>query len=151
MFPVLFAIILPFYPDLNSDCIIIERSFGQDINKLTGVSYLLRDILSFADSIAINQLWDFAIKVSKKCHKQAISEKFSTRMEFLKILILLENSIANVVEFKWINDKKLLDFSKNFYEFDNFNEILDETEKIDIKQTSKKYQNRLRKYLRFCL
>ena len=67
-------IIFAFNPDLNFDRIITESFFGHDLNKLTDVSYLNRDTLSFADSVAINQLRDSIIKVSKKCHKQVISE-----------------------------------------------------------------------------
>ena len=42
MFVVSYVIILAFHPDLNIDCIIIERSFSHSREKLTILNYLTR-------------------------------------------------------------------------------------------------------------
>ena len=38
-----------FHPDLDVDCVIIERSFGHSREKLTSLNYLTREQLDFED------------------------------------------------------------------------------------------------------
>ena len=67
--------------------------------------------------------------------------------KFLKISILLENSIDNVQDFEETYDNDLLEFCQSHYEFDNVDEMFDEIKKFDIrKQQKTKYQNKHCKY-----
>ena len=75
--------------------------------KLTDVSYLNCDTLSFADSVAINQLRDSIIKGSKKSHKQVTSEMFSTEMKFA------EGCISRWLDKKMQSQHLELDLFKN--------------------------------------
>ena len=82
MFPVSSVIIFAFHPDINLSRIIVERCLGHDLSRLANSKYLNRDILTFADSITMAQLQDYAIRVSQRTFKQTISEMFSTKIKF---------------------------------------------------------------------
>ena len=81
-FVVSYVIIFAFHPDLNIDCVIIERSFAHSREKLTSLSYLTCEQLNFKDNKALLQLRDRALVVAGKKDKIAISEMLSTELKF---------------------------------------------------------------------
>ena len=64
MFAVFYVIIFAFHPDLDIDCIIIERSFGHSREKLTSLNYLRRQQLNFKDNKTLLQLRNCALTVA---------------------------------------------------------------------------------------
>ena len=77
-----YVIIFAFHPKLKMKRVIIERSFGHSIQKLTTIDYLTTEQLKFKDVITLKQLRDCAISVGNKKNKAAISEMFSTELKF---------------------------------------------------------------------
>ena len=77
-----YVIIFAFHPELEMKCIIIERSFGHSLEKLTTIDYLTAEQLKFKDTTTLKQLRDCAFSVVSKKNKIAISEMFSTEMKF---------------------------------------------------------------------
>ena len=59
-----YVIIFAFHPKLELKRIIIERSFGHSIGKLTTIDYLTNEQLKFHDPITLKQLRDSALEVS---------------------------------------------------------------------------------------
>ena len=68
--------------------VIIERSFGHSIQKLTTIDYLTSEQLKFKDVITLKQLRDCALSVANKKNKAAISEMFSTELKFASDCLL---------------------------------------------------------------
>ena len=62
--------------------VIIERSFGHSLEKLTTINYLTTEQLKCKDLTTLKQLRDCAISVASKQNKIAISEMFSTELKF---------------------------------------------------------------------
>ena len=56
MFAVSYVIIFAFYPKLDIDPLIVERWFGHSRKKLTSLSYLRREQISFKDNKTLLQL-----------------------------------------------------------------------------------------------
>ena len=56
-------IIFAFHPELESNRVIIERSFGHSCERLTSLSYLTREQLKFKDNKTLLQLRDCALAV----------------------------------------------------------------------------------------
>ena len=83
MFAVSYVIIFAFHPDLNFERVMIERSFGHSLAKLTSIDYLTRNQFAFANEKALLQLKDFAIAVSQCKDKKSISQMCSTELKFL--------------------------------------------------------------------
>ena len=83
-----YAIIFAFHPKLEMKRIIIERSFGHSLEKLTTIDYLTSDQFKFIDSITLKQLRDCAISVSEKKKCTAVSEMFSTELKFASDCLL---------------------------------------------------------------
>ena len=81
MFALSYVIILAFHPDIELNRTFIAISFGHNLQKLADASYLLRNMLSCADSTIMKQLGGCAIKVSQGRDKQAITEMFTTEMK----------------------------------------------------------------------
>ena len=77
-----YVIIFAFHPDLDLKRVIIERSFGYSLEKLTTIDYLTTDQLKYKDLTTLKQLRDCAISVASKKNKIAISEMFSTELKF---------------------------------------------------------------------
>ena len=107
-----YVIIFAFHPELKMKRIIIERSFGHSIQKLTTIDYLTTEQLKFKDITTLKQLRDCAFSVASKKNKIAISEMFSTELKFATDCLL-----------KWFNSKyKNLELSikrKRKYEIEN--------------------------------
>ena len=107
-----YVIIFAFHPKLKMKRIIIERSFGHSIHKLTTIDYLTSEQLKFKDVITLKQLRDCALSVSSKKHKCAISEMFSTELKFASDCLL-----------KWFHLKyknfELSNQEKREYEIEN--------------------------------
>ena len=103
MFAVSYVIIFAFHPDLDIDCIIIERSFGHSGKKLVSLNYLTREQVDFKDKTLL-QLRDCLLTVTAKDSKIAISEIFTTELEFAANCLL-----------KWFNKK----FKSNKLELSN--------------------------------
>ena len=83
-----YAIIFAFHPKLKMKSIIIERSFGHSIQKLTTIEYLTTEQLKFKDAITLQQLRDCAIAVSSRKKCNAIAEMFSTDLKFASDCLL---------------------------------------------------------------
>ena len=104
MFAILYVIIFVFHPDLRTDCIIIEHSFGHSLQKLVDLSYLTRKQLKFKDEKTLLQLKDCTLAVHARNSKIAISEMFTTELKFAVDCLL-----------KWFNAK----FKSNNLELSN--------------------------------
>ena len=83
-----YAIIFAFHPKLDFKRIIIERSFGHSMEKLTTIDYLTNEQLKFKDEITLKQLRDSALEVSKRNKVNAISEMFSIELKFASECLL---------------------------------------------------------------
>ena len=102
-----YVIIFPFHPDLAMKRIIIERSFGHSIEKLTKIDYLTAEQLKYKDTTPLKQLRDCAISVANKKNKIAISEMFSTELKFASdCFINWFNSKFKNENLQLSNDKK---------------------------------------------
>ena len=77
-----YVIIFAFHPELEMKRIIIERSFGHSLQKLTTIDYLTAEQLKFKDTTTLKQLRDCAFSVASKKNKIAISEMFSAEIKF---------------------------------------------------------------------
>ena len=77
-----YVIIFAFHPNLDLKRVIIERSFGQSLEKLTTIDYLTTEQLKYKDLTTLKQLRDYVISVASKNNKIAISEMFSTELKF---------------------------------------------------------------------
>ena len=73
MFAISYVIIFDFHPKLDLDFVIIERSFCPSLEKLTNISYLIRDQLTFENTKTILQLRDCALNAHRHASKKAIS------------------------------------------------------------------------------
>ena len=89
-----YVIILAFHPKLQLPRIIIERSFGHSLEKLSQIDYLTSEQLKYGDIDTIRQLRDCALAVYKKSKALAISEMFCTEIKFATDCVL-----------KWFYDK----------------------------------------------
>ena len=83
-----YAIIFAFHPKLDFKRIIIKRSFGHSLQKLTTIDYLTNEQLKFKDEITLKQLRDSAIEVSRRNKVNAISEMFSVELKFASDCLL---------------------------------------------------------------
>ena len=77
-----YVIILAFHPNLNLPRIIIERSFGHSLERLSQIDYLTSEQLKYKDIITLKQLRDSALAVHKKTSPLAVSEMFSIEIRF---------------------------------------------------------------------
>ena len=82
MFVVSYVIIFAFHPDLQLDRVIIKRIFGHSQAKLCSPNYLINEQLKFKNITMLKQLRDYALSVSSKTKKIAISEMFTTEFKF---------------------------------------------------------------------
>ena len=109
-----YVIIFAFHPDLDMERIIIERSFGHSIEKLTTIDYLTAEQLKYKDTTRLKQLRDCAISVSNKKNKIAISEMFSTELKFAS------DCLINWFNSKYKNENLQLSIDKKRnYEIEN--------------------------------
>ena len=77
-----YVIILAFHPNLNLPCIIIERSFGHSLERLSQIDCLTSEQLKYKDIITLKQLRDSALAVHRKTNPLAVSEMFSIEIRF---------------------------------------------------------------------
>ena len=89
-----YVIIFAFHPHLNLKRVIIERSFGHSLEKLTTINYPTNELLKYKDLTTLKQLRDCAISVANKKNKIAISEMFSIELKFASDCLI-----------KWLNLK----------------------------------------------
>ena len=61
-----YVIIFAFHPELNMKRIIIERSFGHSVEKLTTIDYLTAEQLKYKDTTTLKQLRDCTFSVANK-------------------------------------------------------------------------------------
>ena len=83
-----YVIIVAFQPKLRLPRVIIERSYGHSLDKLSQIDYLTAEQLSFADTITLKQLRDCALACHQKSNKLAISEMFCTEIKFATSCLL---------------------------------------------------------------
>ena len=86
--------IVAFHPELELDCIIIQRSYARSIKKLTSLDYFIQEQLKFIDSSLINILKDQAFHVVKRRCKNSIGQMFS-----------IESALVKKALLKWFNQK----------------------------------------------
>ena len=77
-----YVIIFAFHPELDLKKVIIERSFGHSLEKLTTINYLTTEQLKYKDLTTLKQLRDCAISVASNKNKIAISEMFLPELKF---------------------------------------------------------------------
>ena len=77
-----YVILFAFHPELELKRVIIEKSFGHSLEKLTTIDYLTTEQLKYKDLTTLKQLRDCAISVASKKNKIAIFEMFSTELKF---------------------------------------------------------------------
>ena len=82
MYVLSYRMIFAFYPNLNLVRIVIFCSFRQKENQSLDLSHLNDQMLRHVDGIPLNQLKDAGTKVLKKEPSFALSEMFSTKLEF---------------------------------------------------------------------
>ena len=88
-------------------CIIIERSFGYSVEKLTTIDYLTAEQLKYMDITTIKQLKAWANSVVNKKNKIAITKMFSTELKFASdCLINWFNSKCKNENLQLSNNKK---------------------------------------------
>ena len=83
-----YVIILAFQPKLQLPRVIIQRSFGHSLEKLSQIDYLTAEQLTYADTITLKQLRDCALACHQKNKKLAISEMFCTEIKFATTCLL---------------------------------------------------------------
>ena len=74
MLVVSYFIPFAFHPDLDIDCVIIERRFGQSHQELSILNYLIHAQLNFKNNKMLLQLRDCVLAIAAKNSKTAISE-----------------------------------------------------------------------------
>ena len=94
MFVVSYVMIVAFHPELELDCIIIQRSYAHSIKQLTSLDYFIQEQLKFIDSSLINILKDQAFHVVKRRCKNSIGQMFS-----------IESALVKKALLKWFNQK----------------------------------------------
>ena len=120
MFVVSYVMILCFQPHINLPRIIVERSFGHDINSLNSINYLTAEQMTFIDRNIVSQLSDAAFNVAHKKYKNAVGQMFSIELFFLKDTIIhwfnqkikSSNLVVNPI-LKAEFEKKAVDWSKD--------------------------------------
>ena len=66
MFAVSYVIIFTFHPELETDKVMIECSFGHSEYTLTSLNYLTTDQLNFKNNKTLLQLRDCTLNVARK-------------------------------------------------------------------------------------
>ena len=67
-----YVLIVAFHPQLNLRKIIVQRSYGYSLEKLTTIDYLINDQMSFIDVTLVKHVNDFAQEVSQRKCKNAL-------------------------------------------------------------------------------
>ena len=102
MFVFSYEIIVAFYPKLDLDRIIIQRSFAHSIEQLTTLVFFTREQISCVETDLIRMLKDMAFEVSKRKCKNSIGKMF-----------LIESAVVKRTLLKWFNQKFKRQFEKN--------------------------------------
>lgn len=78
-------------------------------------------------------------KLKKSTFLKSLSDYYKVFLEFTKVFLLLEDSIKRMIYFDEITEKDLKDFcEKDWAEFNNFPERLEQIKKFKVKNISKK-------------
>ena len=88
MFVISYIMMLCFHPRLDFPKIIVERSYGRDVQKLNSIDYLTPEQMSFINPTVVSQLSDAAALVAAQKCKNAVGQMFSIELFFLKDTIL---------------------------------------------------------------
>ena len=99
MFVVSYVVIVAFHPHLKLDKIIVNRSFGHDLEQLASINYFSREQISFAEQYLLNMMREYAKLVAKRNCKNSLGEMFSVEIALIKKTLL-----------KWFNIK----YQRNF-------------------------------------
>ena len=113
-----YVIICTFQPKLQLPRVIIERSFGHSLEKLSQIDYLTAEQLSYADKITLKQLRDCALACDQKSNKLAISEMFCTEIKFATSC-LLKWFYAKYKNFELNKENKQMFEKENPIDWDN--------------------------------
>ena len=82
MFALSYVITFAFHPELKLERVITERNYGNLLDKLLTIDYLLRDQINFTNSKKILQLRDAAIAVANCWGKLTLSTMFNIELKF---------------------------------------------------------------------
>ena len=85
MFVKSYVLILAFHLHLNLRKIIVQRSYGHSLEKLTVIDYLTKDQISFIDITLVKQLNKTAQEVSWRKYKNALGQMFTIETALTKI------------------------------------------------------------------
>ena len=101
MFVFSYVMIVAFNPELNLECIIIQRSFSHPIDQLASLNYFTREQITFLDQSLIKMLMNMAFEVAKRRCKNSAGQMFSIESALFKKTLL-----------KWFNQKFKRQFNK---------------------------------------
>ena len=76
MFVRSYVLIVAFHPHLKLRKIIVQRSYGPTLHKLTTLDYLTNDEMKFIDIKLVTQLKDMAQEISQRKRKYALGQMF---------------------------------------------------------------------------
>ena len=76
MFVTSYVLIVAFHPHLKLRKIIVQRSYGPTLHKLTTLDYLTNDEMKFIDIKLVTQLKDMAQEISQRKRKYALGQMF---------------------------------------------------------------------------
>ena len=85
MFVKSYVLILAFHLHLNLRKIIVQRSYGHSLEKLTVIDYLTKDQISFIDITLVKQLNKTAQEVSWRKYKNTLGQMFTIETALTKI------------------------------------------------------------------
>ena len=91
MFVVSYSLIFAFHPKLNLNSVVVQRSFGHSLLKLSAIDYLTGDQLEFVDKDLVQQLKQCAISVFgkkvQKCRRSDVCRQIKICLElFVKMV-----------------------------------------------------------------
>ena len=84
MFVIPYVLIVAFHPHLNLRKIIVQRSYGYSLEKLTMIDYLINGQMSFIDVTLVKHVNDIAQEVSQRKCKNALGQMFTIEPALIK-------------------------------------------------------------------
>ena len=103
MFVFSYEIFFVFYPKLDLDRIIIQRSFAHSIEQLTTLVFFTHEQISNVETDLIRMLKDMAFEVSKRKCKNSIGKMFSIESTLVKRTLLKRFNQKFKQQFEKIN------------------------------------------------
>ena len=73
IFVVSYVIVFAFYPKINLDSVVVQRSFGHSYKKSTTIDYFTNDQMKCINMKLVKQLKDCAIYVRQRNCKNAVA------------------------------------------------------------------------------